>query len=120
MTEPMTVLNMTRDINGFNSFGLPQSNTIYRTTLSQNVEQHFTVPYTKSVYYPNVLAVFFQDPGSVIFVAINGTATLPGGSFTLGAGEENPSARYVKPGDIISVITSDTTDYFGVALYAVT
>lgn len=108
---------MVRDINGFNGFGLVQSNTIYRTTLIANVEQNFTVPSITDSNYKYLVAVFLQDPGSAIFVAINGTATLPGGSFSQGIGEENPGARRVNPGDTISVITGDATDYFGVAFY---
>ncbi len=116
----MTILNMTRDINGYNSFGLPQSNTIYTTTLAAGVEQHFTVPPTGIATYPKVLAVFFQDAGADIFVAVNATAALPSGSFAQSTCEENPAARQVKPGDVLSFITGDTTDYVGVAFYAIT
>lgn len=108
---------MVRDINGYNGFGLVQSNTIYRTTLVANVEQHFTAPSITDANYKYLLAVFLQDPGSSIFVAVNGTATLPGASFAQGTGEQNPGARRVNSGDIISAISGDATDYFGVAFY---
>lgn len=120
MSIAITPFNMVRDINGFNGFGLPQSNNIWRTTLVANTEQHFTVPSYVTLPYKNILAVFFQDPGSSIFVAINGTATLPGASFSQGIGEENPGARLVNSGDVISAITADATDYFGVSFYVTT
>lgn len=108
---------MVRDINGFNGYGRVASNTVFRTTLVANVEQHFSVPNIADANFKYLLAVFLQDPGTSIFVAINATATLPGSSFTQGNGEENPGAFRVNSGDIISVITGDATDYFGVAFY---
>lgn len=113
----ITPFNMVRDINGFNGFGRVPSNTVFRTTLSANVEQHFTVPNITDANYKYLLAVFEQDPGSAIFVAVNGTATLPGGSFSQGIGEENPGAFRVNSGDTISAITGDATNYFCVAFY---
>lgn len=116
----MTPLNMSRDINGYNTFGIEQSNTKYATTLLAGVEQHLTVPATGDAAYRHVLAVFFQDAGSNIFVSVNATASLPGSSFALSDCEENPSARQVKPGDILSFITADTKDSVGVSFYAIT
>jgi len=115
----MTRLNMSRDINGYNTFGLPQSNTKFNTTLLAGVEQRLEVPRTGNTTYPNVLAVFNQDAGSDIFVSINGTASLPGSSFTQTYSEENPAARSVKPGDVISFITADEQDYVGISFYAI-
>lgn len=114
----MTRFNMTRDINGYNGFGIPFSNIKINTTLSENVEQNFIVPTTGDATYKNVLAVFSSVPGSSIWVAINKTATLPGASFASTDSELNPAARYVSPGDVISVITSNSATYLGVIFYA--
>lgn len=114
----MTRFNMTRDINGYNGFGLPPSNTIINTTLSANVEQNYTVPTTGEATYKNVLAVFSSVPGSSVWVALNDTASLPGASFALTTSELNPAARYVNPGDTLSFITADVSTYIGVSFYA--
>jgi len=116
----LTPFNMVRDINGYNGFGLVQSNTIWSTTLVANTEQHFTVPSDVNTPYKNILAIFSPSPGASVFIAINATAALPGGSFAQVTAELNPSARLVKPGDTISAITADATDYLEVSFYATT
>lgn len=115
----MTRFIMTRDINGYNGFGVPFSDIKYSTTLVANTEQNFTIPSTGEATYPNVLAVFSSVPGSTIWVALNDTAVLPGVSFTQTTSELNPAARYVHPGDVLSFITGDAATEIGVELYAV-
>ena len=116
----MTVFNMTRDVNGFNGFGLPFSNSKYQCLLLADVEQMLVVPTTGRSDYPNVLAVFSADPGDSVWVSLNETATVPAGAFAASTSELNPAARYVKSGDVLSFITSDTIDQVGVIFYAVT
>jgi hypothetical protein len=120
MSIAITPFNMVRDINGFNGFGLVQTNNMWATTLVANAEQHFTVPPYVTLPYKHLLAIFTQSPGSSIFVAINATAALPGGSFSQVTAELNPGARLVNSGDVISVITPDASDYFEVLFYATT
>lgn len=114
-----TSLNMVRDMNGFNTFGLQFSDTGFQTTLAANVAQSFTVPTISNVGQGNYLAIFSFDPGLRIFVARNATAVVPGGSFSSTVSELNPTSRFVIVGDVISFITPDTTAYVNVKLYAI-
>ena len=116
----MTKLSLIKDINGLNSFGAPFSNSKYQALLTAGIGDSVTVPPTGDATYSNVLAIFSFDPGDSVWVSINGTAVVPNSTFTLSECELNPSARKVKPGDVISMITSDTVDQVGVIFYAVT
>lgn len=116
---------LTRDINGYNGFGVVFSDQKYSTTLSTGVAQSLTIPsgmgmgangiYTKPVY----LAVFSFTPGANVFVANNLTAASPGGSFAASNAELNPAARQVLGGDVLSFITPDTSAYVTVSLYVI-
>jgi hypothetical protein len=108
--------SMSRDVNGFNGFGLNFSDIMYNTTLADGVEQHFTIP-IGSVDSPRFLAIFSYEPGGVVWVANNNTASGPGVSFATTLSELNPTARVVKSGDVLSFITTDTTLEVGVTLY---
>lgn len=111
-----TLFQMTRDINGYNGFGLVPAYDIFRTTLtSGGGEQTFTVPSN----YAYWIAVFYIDPGLRAFVSLNATATLPGAAFSNGGvAEGNPTALAVQAGDVIHMITPDTAVYTTVKLYA--
>lgn len=108
--------SMSRDINGYNGFGLNISNVIYSTTLAAGVAQSLTIPIS-SIDSPRYLAIFTCEPGGIFTWAQNDVATLPGGSFALTTSEANPIARVVKAGDVLSFITSDTTLMLWVSLY---
>lgn len=110
---------MTRDINGYNGFGLPVSNAKYSAILLAGVEQTVTVPPTQGALYPNLLAIFTFQPGNSIWVALNATASAPSGSFGTTDSELNPQARICKAGDVWHFITNDTTDEIGVFFYAI-
>lgn len=99
-----TKFSMTRDINGFNGFGLPFTNNGISTSLTANAEQHFTV----SSEYPHWIAVFSFTPASSVYVDNLATAVVPGSSFAASTSELNPAARYVKAGSTLSFITADT------------
>lgn len=119
MSIIMTKFIMTRDINGYNGFGLPQSNQLYSALLLSGVAQTFTVPQTGDPDFKNVLALFNPEIGTVVWVAINnGTATIPTGAASQTNSESNPASRLIKPGSTISVITSNTSCQFGLAFYA--
>lgn len=109
---------MTRDINGYNGFGLPFSDNQYATTLVTGVEQTLTVPEIPFANYPNLIAVFSFAPGSAIWVALNATATIAGSSFATTNSELNPSGRSVQSGDVLHFITADASDEIGVTFYA--
>ncbi len=109
-----TLFNMTRDINGYNGFGLMPADDKQSTTLSANAAQSFVVPSN----FPYWLAIFEIDPGLRVFVAHNTTATLPNSSFGSGVSDLNPTAWRVKAGDTLSFITPDASAYVVVPMYA--
>lgn len=104
---------LTRDINGFNGFGLDPSNYIEEVQLLANAEQHFTVS-SQNAYW---LAIFSYDPGLRIFVAYNNTAAVPTTTFASGVSDLNPTALRVKAGSKLSFITPDATAFTVVKFY---
>ncbi len=111
-----TKFNMTRDINGYNGFGLQFTDIAYATSLSANAEQHFTVP---ELSYELYLAIFSFDPGTRVWVSNGDTAAVPAGSFAATTSELNPTARQVKAGDILSFISPDVSVALGVYFYGI-
>ncbi len=101
-----TKFNMTRDVNGYNGFGIPFSQDGVGTFLASNAEQHFTVPSN----YPNWIAIFGYTPGSSVWVDGITTAALPTSSFAATTAELNPTARAVSAGQVLSFITDDATE----------
>jgi hypothetical protein len=110
-----TQFNLTRDINGYNGFGLPFSINKYNAILAQNTDTTVTVP-SFSAHY---IAVFSFQDGASVWVANNATAAVPvGGTFAATTSELNPVARYVKAADVLHFFTSDTSAQVGVVFYA--
>lgn len=117
----LTRFNMVRDINGYNGFGLVFSNAQFQTVLVADVESTLSVPTTKDATYSNLLAVFSFFPGSSVWVSLNGDSTTPvPGSFDECQCELNPSARFVKFGDVLRFTTTQTDVQIGVSFYAIT
>lgn len=119
-----TKFAMSRDINGYNGFGLAISDTKYSATIAQDVAQSLTVPDEGalgsgySTAKPKYLAIFSYQPGASIWVAVNATAASPvGATFASSTSELNPTARYVAANDVLSFITTDTTAAIGVTFY---
>lgn len=106
---------MTRDIAGYNGFGIEFSDTNFNTTLATGVAQSFAVP----TGFKNWIAIFNFTAGTSVWVANNTTAAIAGASFALSASQLNPQARKVHGGDVISFITGDTASEVQVALYAI-
>jgi hypothetical protein len=106
---------MTRDINGYNGFGLQPATDIFGGALVAGVAQSITVPSN----YPNWLAIFMFGPGTSIWCRHNGTATVPAGAMAAISSELNPSAWWVQAGDTISMITADASDVIAVKLYGI-
>lgn len=100
-----TKFNMTRDIAGYNGFGLPFTLDARSAVLAAGVAQSVAVPDT----YPNWIVVLSYTPGSSIWVDTLTTAVAPTGAFSATTSELNPSARFVKSTDTLSFITSDAT-----------
>lgn len=120
-----TTFNMTRDVNGFNGFGLPFADDKYSATLVADTDATLAVPGTAAMgaatatTYNKFIAIFSYQPGAQVWVTINETAAVPAGAtFAATSSELNPSARYVKSTDVLHFITSDTGASVGVTFYA--
>ncbi len=103
-----TKFSMVRDINGYNGFGIIPTYDVYGCTLAASTAQSVTVP----ANYENWIAIFTYTPGANIYVSFTTTATVPGGTMGIITSTLNPSARQVKGGQTLSLITSDTTTPF--------
>lgn len=101
-----TKFNMTRDINGYNGFGLPCTLDNWSCYLTAGANQSVTTPSN----YPNWIAVLSYTPGSNIWVDCITTAVVPGSTFLKDTTMLNPSAIAVIAGQVLSFITSDITD----------
>ncbi len=97
---------MTRDIGGYNGFGIIPTYDVRTGLLAVGVAQSITVPDE----YPFWIAIFSYTPGSSIWVSFTTTAVAPTGAFSASASVLNPSARAVKAGQTISLITADSTN----------
>ncbi len=109
-----TKFNMTRDIAGYNGFGLIPSDDDFGCSLAMGAAQSITVP-SKYDYY---IAIFSYTPGSNIWVNFSTTATVPSATMSAITSELNPAGRLVRGGTSISVITNDTnTPFINVLFY---
>jgi len=120
MTTPYNISSVTKGVNGF---GLPFCDTIYTATLGAATEATVTVPGSGSVGSLGVdkfIAVFSYKLFSDVWVAVNATAAVSAGATLLvSTSELNPSAKYVKAGDVIHVITATAATDISIALYAI-
>lgn len=96
---------MTKDIAGYNGFGLPFCLDGQSALLAAGVAQSITVPDS----YPVWIAVFTYTPGASIWVDKFTTAVAPTGAFSATTSELNPAARVLKAGETLSFITADVT-----------
>lgn len=98
-----TKFNMTKDIGGFNGFGIPFSLDGYSMVLAATVAQSVVVPDE----YPYWIAIFGYTPGASVWVDGITTAVAPTGAASATTARLNPAARSVKAGQTLSFITSD-------------
>jgi len=109
--------SMTRDINGYNGFGLQFPDYCFSANLKANVASTaLTVPGDETYW----VAIFQIAPGSNVFVSVNGTAAVAGnsGNFSAVTSVYNPTALKVRNTDTITCITPDTTAYVTISFYA--
>jgi hypothetical protein len=110
-----TRYNLTRDLSGYNGFGLAMSDLNYNTTLAASTAQNFDVPED----YQTWIAIFSYEPGSSVWVAVNDTAEVAGASFAVSNSQLNPTARLVQGGDNISCISEAADTQVCVQMYAI-
>jgi len=109
-------LALTRDINGFNTFGIAPSDVKVGVQLIQNDEESFQVP-TAFKFYELVFSI---DPGLRVWVSYDGaTPDVPSSTFATINSELNPAARTVPGGTIVNCITPDTSAFVGVMMYGI-
>jgi len=109
----MTIMNVGRDLSGNSLFAPKFSDSMQRTTLAVGVAQSFTVPTNAE----NFIAIFSYEPGSIVWVSNNGTATDSSSSVAGTVCSLNPSARKVSGGSAISMFTPDTSTRVGIEFY---
>ena len=122
-----TKFSMTRDINGYNGFGLKPSDTNINATLTVSTDTTFTVPGTSATGGSNYqtkslwLAIFAFDPGTSVWVAINHTAAIPVGStFAATNSFLNPAGLELQEGDVIHCFTAQTGVNASIRFYSLT
>jgi len=122
-----TKLALTRDVNGYNGFGLKPSDTNISATLTASTDTTFTVPGSDAIGGCNYqiksrwLAIFSFDVGSSVWVAINHTAAIPvGASFAATNSFLNPAGVEVQEGDVIHCYTTQTGVDVSIRLYSLT
>jgi hypothetical protein len=120
-----TKWNMTRDINGYNGFGMQFSDLKYSCSLTTSSDTTLTVPSSMGMggngfsSSSNWLAVFEYTQGADVFVALNAVAQVPAGdTFALTTSDQNPVARQVKGGDVLHFFTAGTGVNVTVLFYA--
>lgn len=120
-----TPFSMTRDVNGYNGFGVQFALDNYSANLAATTDTTLACPLTttlggaSSQTANKFLAIFSYQPGATVWVANNVTAGAPAGNtFAATASTLNPSARQVQAGDVLHFYTSDTNAVVGVAFYA--
>lgn len=94
---------------------MPFSDVCVQFNLAATVAQSFTVPGGATTQYQ---AYFEYASNSNVFVRNNGTAASPAGGTksTTQYSEFKPKKRYVRGGDVLSLITPDTNAYVGLSL----
>jgi hypothetical protein len=121
-----TKFSMTRDINGYNGFGLETSDIKYNAALAATTATTVTAPSSASIggcmqttTTKWLMIMTYSTPGQT-WVAFNGaTAAFPvGTSFAATSSELDPPARTVDSGEVISFITSTAGNSVGIAFYS--
>lgn len=94
---------------------MPFSDVCKQFALATNVAQSWTVPGADTQQYQ---AYFEYNQSSNVFICKNGTATVPAGGTNTSQpyNEFRPKKRYVRGGDVLSLITPDSSAYVGISL----
>ena len=88
----------------------------FRALLANQTEVNFTVPDGEAPLFQWV-GFFFYQPGTAVWVVINGSATIPDLVPSLTDNMLNPPVLELNQGDTVSFLTNDAASAFGVSLY---
>jgi hypothetical protein len=119
-----TQYNINDLVKGVNGFGLQFCANNYTVTLGAATEATLTVPDFTSIGTINnntakLIAVFGIEPAKKVYVALNAAAAVPvGATLAASTSELNPTAKSVKAGDVIHVISAAAADV-SISLYAI-
>ncbi len=94
---------------------IPFSDVDFQVNLGASTAETITVPGSVTTQYQ---AFFEYNYVANVFVSINAAPVVPGAG-TVGTQQYNefrPQKRYVRGGDVIHLITPDTSAYVGVSL----
>lgn len=112
---PTSPWKLGKDLGGSPSYSRAPATYVIQGKIASNVEQHITIQGDSQTY----TAVFYVQPGTNVFFAVNQTATVPTTTLSVGVGEGNVTQyTTIKNGDVLSMITPDTTSYVTVSLYS--
>jgi hypothetical protein len=116
---------MSRDINGYNGFGLKLTDTAYSATLLASTDTTLTVPSTIGLGQQGPatkaesIAIIVADPGTSVWVAVNTAASAPvGNTFASTSSQLNPGAIDVFGGDVLHLYTTGTGVNVSVRFYS--
>lgn len=110
----MTQMLMTRDASGSPTYGIPVTENKYGVILTSNNEATLTVPSNHAKWE----VLFSIEPGASVWISINGTASIPALNAVAALDSMlNPGIRSCSAGDVISLITSNTTAQVGIEIY---
>lgn len=111
----MAKLAFTRDINGYNAYGLPFTSDNVLFELPATTKKTVTVPNSNINGYA---AVFSYEPGAKVWVELGDVdITLPTTTPTETSAQLNPAVREVPADSTISFKTNDTSVEVGVSFY---
>jgi len=87
-----TKLNFARDVQGYNSYAPSPSTNMFSATLASGGNATITLP-TNALTW---IVAFSYQPGSNLWVRVNGSAAAPAGAtFAATTSELNPGARLI-------------------------
>ena len=122
-----TKLALTRDINGFNAYGLKPSDFNISVTLTASTDTTYTIPGTDATGGSNYqtkalwLGIFYVTPGSEVWAAVNHAASAPAGdTFALSNSFGDPAAIEFQEGDVLHCFTTQTGVSVSVRFYSLT
>lgn len=112
-----TLLDFGRDVQGYNAYAPTPSTNNYSATITNGTAESITVPANYKVW----IVSFSYQPGTNVWVDFTGaTAIIPvGATFAKTTSTLNPGQRTVLSGQVISLITDDTSADVGIELYAI-
>lgn len=121
-----TKYTQTRDINGYNGFALPISDTAYSATLAAATDTTLTVPSTIGVgkqgpaTKAQSVAIIKYTPAASVWVAVGATAAVPAGaSFAATGSLLNPESILVSGGDVLHFFTTPANVNVSIAFYSI-